>query len=170
MRNHGANAAKSIPTDVEVWGTNSRLDNIHAAILNYKLTYYAEAIDRRRQIAARYHHAFHNIAGLRLPPPPSDGAFFDIYQNFEICANDRSQRDELRTWLDERSVGTIVQWGGFGIHQLRGLGFTQDCPKTDEFFETSLLLPMNHILTEAQIDHVIESVSAFFHGCSASGN
>ena len=163
MRNHGANVAKSIPIDVTVWGTNSRLDNIHAAILNYKLTYYAEAIARRREIAARYDAAFRSISAMQLPPAPSDGAFFDIYQNYELCVENLAQRDALRAWLSERSVGNIVQWGGFGIHQLGGLGFTQDCPKTDHFFKTSLLLPMNHILTEAQIDHVIDSVAAFFN-------
>lgn len=164
MRNHGANREKSIPLDVELWGTNCRLDNIHAAILNYKLGYYAEAIARRREIAAAYDAALRDIDALRLPPPPVDGPFFDIYQNYELCVQDKSQRDSLRAYLAERNVGTIIQWGGFGIHQLHGLGFTQDCPKTDRFFETSLLLPMNHILTAEQVDHVIATVRAFFGG------
>lgn len=164
MRNHGANREKSIPLDVEVWGTNCRLDNIHAAILNYKLGYYAEAIARRREIAAAYDAAFRDIGAMRLPPAPVDGPFFDIYQNYELCVEDQAQRDALRAYLSERNVGTIIQWGGFGIHQLHGLGFTQDCPKTDRFFETSLLLPMNHILTAEQVDHVIATVGAFFGG------
>lgn len=164
MRNHGANREKSIPLDVEVWGTNCRLDNIHAAILNYKLGYYAEAIARRREIAAAYDAAFRDIGPMRLPPAPVDGPFFDIYQNYELCVEDQAQRDALRAYLSERNVGTIIQWGGFGIHQLHGLGFTQDCPKTDRFFETSLLLPMNHILTAEQVDHVIATVRAFFGG------
>lgn len=164
MRNHGANREKNIPLDVELWGTNCRLDNIHAAILNYKLGYYAEAIARRREIAAAYDAALRDIDALRLPPPPVDGPFFDIYQNYELCVQDKAQRDGLRAYLAERNVGTIIQWGGFGIHQLHGLGFTQDCPKTDRFFETSLLLPMNHILTAEQVDHVIATVRAFFGG------
>lgn len=162
MRNHGANSEKSIPLDVAVWGTNCRLDNIHAAILNYKLTYYAEAIARRREIAALYDAAFCDIGPLRLPPAPAETPNFDIYQNYELCVESREQRDALRNYLSENNVGTIIQWGGFGIHQLRGLGFTQDCPITDRFFQTSLLLPMNHILTEAQVDHVISSVRQFF--------
>jgi dTDP-4-amino-4,6-dideoxygalactose transaminase len=159
MRNHGANREKMIPLDVDIWGTNCRLDNIHAAILNYKLSYYAEAIGRRREIAAQYDAAFGGISELQLPPAPdADPRFFDIYQNYELCTD---RRDDLRAFLSARNIGTIVQWGGFGIHQLHGLGFTQDCPKTDRFFETSLLLPMNHILTEVQVDHVIQSVLAF---------
>ena len=49
MRNHGAGPDKSIPADCAVWGTNARLDNIHAAILAYKLGWYDEAIARRSQ-------------------------------------------------------------------------------------------------------------------------
>jgi dTDP-4-amino-4,6-dideoxygalactose transaminase len=162
MRNHGANQEKSIPLDVNIWGTNCRLDNVHAAILNYKLGYYAEAIARRREIAGQYDAAFRGIAAMRLPPAPSAAPFFDIYQNYELCVESRGQRDALRQHLQAHGIGTIIQWGGFGIHQLKGLGFTQSCPKTDHFFETSLLLPMNHILTSAQVDHVVTQVSAFF--------
>lgn len=165
MRNHGANREKTIELNIDIWGTNSRLDNIQAAILNYKLTYYAEAIARRREIAQRYHDVFKDIADLRLPPPPEDGTYFDIYQNYEMCC---SQRDALRTFLAENNIGTIVQWGGFGIHQLRGLGFTASLPKTDRFFRESLLLPMNHILTDSQVDHVIATVVKFFESSNAS--
>lgn len=161
MRNHGANRAKTIELSVDVWGTNSRLDNIQAAVLNYKLTYYPEAIERRRAIARRYHDAFKAIDDLRLPPPPADGDYFDIFQNYEMCSG---RRDALRDHLSAHSIGTIVQWGGFGIHQLRGLGFTGDLPKTDRFFRESVLLPMNHILTDDQVEHVIETVTSFYGG------
>lgn len=162
MRNHGANRDKSIPLDVTTWGTNCRLDNIHAAVLNYKLTYYAEAIARRRAIAMQYDEAFRDIAALRLPPPPAQGPYFDIYQNYELCVESREQRDALRKHLSDNDVGTIVQWGGFGIHQLRGLGFDSHCPKTDRFFDCSLLLPMNHILTDDQVSWVITATRHFF--------
>lgn len=160
MRNHGANRDKVINLSIDIWGTNCRLDNIQAAILNYKLTYYPQAIARRREIASQYHEAFSGIPALRLPPPPvDDGTYFDIYQNYELCTE---RRDALRKHLAENGVGTIVQWGGFGIHQLHGLGFSGDLPRTDRFFRESLLLPMNHILTDDQVGRVIELVRAFF--------
>jgi dTDP-4-amino-4,6-dideoxygalactose transaminase len=162
MRNHGAGRDKVIAIDVDVWGTNSRMDNIQAAILNHKLTYYDRAIARRREIAARYHQAFSGIDALRLPPPPSDeGPYFDIFQNYELCT---APRDALRRHLAGDGIGTIVQWGGIAIHQFRGLGFTADLPRTDRFFRESLLLPMNHILTDQQVGHVIRSVVGFFEG------
>lgn len=160
MRNHGANVDKQIARDITLWGTNSRLDNIHAAILVYKLAYYDEAIARRREIAAQYHEAFKSIPGLSLPPgPDEDPDRFDIFQNYEVCSD---RRDELRACLAENDIGTIIQWGGSGLHHMHGLGFTQALPKTDKFFDTSLLLPMNHILTDAQVEHVISTVSEFY--------
>ena len=160
MRNHGAGRDKAIPRDVAVWGTNARIDNLHAAILVYKLAYYDDAIARRRAIALRYHDAFSSIAALTLPPAPdSDPRRFDIFQNYEMCCD---RRDDLRASLDARGIGTIVQWGGSGIHQFTGLGFDQRLPETDRFFARSLLIPMNHVLTDQQVSAVIDGVRAFF--------
>ena len=53
MRNHGAGPDKVISPDCAVWGTNSRIDNLHAAILAYKLAWYETTLDRRRAIARR---------------------------------------------------------------------------------------------------------------------
>lgn len=161
MRNHGANKDKTIPLDCEIWGTNCRLDNIQAAILDYKLTYYPKAVERRREIAARYHDAFKDVEALSLPPAPdADEDRFDVYQNYEMRCPGR--RDELRAHLASHKIGTIIQWGGFGMHQLTRLGFGQSLPRTDAFFRESLLLPMNHILSDAQVDHVIGTTLAFF--------
>lgn len=160
MRNHGAGPDKTISSDCAIWGTNARLDNLHAAILSFKLDWYGDAIGRRRSIAERYDAAFSKFDGLSLPPRPSaDERHFDIFQNYEVCCDDR---DGLKAHLAERHIGTIVQWGGVAIHEFRALGFMQDLPRTDAFFRRSLLLPMNHLLSDAQVDAVIDAVSEFF--------
>ena len=160
LRNHGAGPDKVIPRDCAVWGLNARMDNLHAAILDYKLTYYDEAIERRRAVARRYDQAFAPIAALDRPPGPDvDPRRFDVFQNYEVCCDDR---DGLRAHLAAQGVGTIVQWGGIGLHQFHGLGFSQAAPRTDRFFARSLLLPMNHLLSEAQVAHVIGAVRGFF--------
>jgi dTDP-4-amino-4,6-dideoxygalactose transaminase len=160
MRNHGAGPDKAIHRNCEVWGTNARIDNIQAAILTYKLGWYCEVIERRRAIAQRYHDAFDKIEALRLPPRPNDdGRHFDIFQNYELRCD---ARDELRRYLADRNVGTIVQWGGNAIHNFRGLGFSQILPRTDRLLETSMLLPMNHLLTDEEVGVIIDAVTEFF--------
>jgi dTDP-4-amino-4,6-dideoxygalactose transaminase len=159
MRNHGAGADKRISADCAIWGTNARIDNLHAAILAYKLDWCDEAIRRRRAIATRYDEAFSDLA-IELPPAPgSDPYHFDIFQNYEIRCE---RRDALRAHLANRDIGAIVQWGGTPIHRFRNLGFTQQLARTDRLFEGSLLLPMNHLLSDEQVDAVIDAVRDFF--------
>ena len=160
MRNHGAGPDKTISADCAVWGTNARLDNLHAAVLSFKLDHYDAAIARRRAIAACYHDAFAGIAALDLPPPPDDDARrFDIFQNYEMRCYDR---DGLRAELAQHGIGSIVQWGGIGVHQFRRLGFDQQLPRTDGYLARSLLLPMNHLLTGRQVAQVIDAVRGHF--------
>ena len=160
MRNHGAGCDKLIGAECEVWGTHARIDNIHAAILAYKLTSYDETIARRRAIAGRYDDAFAGIEALTPPPPPdAGGRHFDIFQNYEIRCD---QRDDLRAYLAENGVATIVQWGGVGLHQFRNLGFRQRLTRTERYLSRSLLLPMNHVLTDAQVSLVVDGMSGFF--------
>jgi dTDP-4-amino-4,6-dideoxygalactose transaminase len=160
MRNHGAGRDKTIPRDGAIWGTNARLDNLHAAILAFKLGWYDETIARRRAIARAYHQAFAGIAALDLPPAPdADPRRFDIFQNYEICCD---RRDALRAHLAAAGIGTIVQWGGVGLNQFAALGLGRALPATDRFFARSLLLPMNQLLSDAQVDRVIAAVRSFF--------
>ncbi|HEX4695443.1 DegT/DnrJ/EryC1/StrS family aminotransferase [Sphingomonas sp.] len=160
MRNHGAGRDKIISKDCAVWGTNARIDNLHAAILTFKLGWYDEVLERRRGIAKRYHEAFACIAELDLPPAPDgDPRRFDVFQNYEMCCD---RRDLLRAHLATRGIGTIVQWGGVGIHDFANLGVGRPLPRTDRFFDRSLLVPMNHLLSDAQVDRVIDGVREFF--------
>ena len=114
LRDHGRD-----PVDGKVkrFGFNSRLDNIHAAILNLKLKYYDEDIARRRTIASIYQEHLCGIDDLLLPPAPDcDPRYFDIYQNYEV---EVKNRDSLRKFLRKRGVETILQWGGVTVHQFK---------------------------------------------------
>ncbi|WGF87867.1 DegT/DnrJ/EryC1/StrS family aminotransferase [Marinivivus vitaminiproducens] len=157
MRDHGRNERG----EVVMSGTNARLDNLQAAILDFKLKTFRETIARRRDIAGRYDRAFREIEGMVLPPAPdSDPRRFDTFQNYELCA---VQRDALRAHLGKRGIGTMVQWGGRAVHQIAALGHACSLPRTERFFEYCLMLPMNQYLTDAQVDHVIGAVREF-HG------
>jgi dTDP-4-amino-4,6-dideoxygalactose transaminase len=160
MRNHGSGPDKVILADCAEWGTNARIDNIQAAILAYKLGWYEEALARRREIAARYDDAFGSLERLELPPRPDrEPGRRDIFQNYEVCCD---RRDELRAHLQSRGVGTILQWGGVALHQFGNLGFDQRLPQADRWAARSLLLPMNHLLSDGQVDRTISAVCEFF--------
>ena len=146
--------------DIVSWGLNSRLDNLQAAILDFQLARYSEVMARRRAIAASYTEYLADVDDVTLPPAPdSDPDHFDIYQNYEIEAE---RRDGLKQFLKDHGVGTLIQWGGQAIHQLKALGFTQSLPYTDRLFERLLMLPMNLSLTDDDVCYVAEQIRRFY--------
>ena len=146
--------------EVVRWGLNSRLDNLQAAFLDYQLKQYEDVMNRRRQLAALYTERLHDVAEIVLPPAPdSDPDHFDIYQNYEIEAE---RRDELQAYLKVRGIGTLIQWGGQAVHQLKVLGFTQNLPYTERLFTRMLMIPMNMSLTDDDLNYVCDAIRAFF--------
>jgi len=142
------------------WGFNSRLDNLQAAILNFHFDRYEQTVARRRQIAGLYAERLKDVPEVVLPPAPdSDPDHFDVYQNYEIEAENR---DALKTFLAERGVGTLIQWNGEAIHHLEALGFTQQLPYTDGLFKRMLMLPLNMSLSDEELDYVCDTIRAFF--------
>jgi len=159
LRDHGRNEATG---EVVRWGRNSRLDNIQAAVLRVKLSRFNERIATRRRLARRYHERLKDVPHLVLPPPPDESpraAHFDVFQNYEIEAEDR---DGLRAYLAEHGVGTLLQWGGRGVHQFPALEIAQTLPRTEHILARAMLLPLNTSLTDAEIDHVCERIGDFY--------
>ncbi|HVW20888.1 MAG TPA: DegT/DnrJ/EryC1/StrS family aminotransferase [Opitutaceae bacterium] len=146
---------------VETWGINSRLDNLQAAVMLVKLRRYPEEIERRRELARQYRRELGGLAELTLPPGPDGEAHrLDIFQNYEIEAD---RRDELKKHLEDRGIGTIIQWGGKAIHQFPALGLGRhSCPATDRLFQRCLMLPMNTSITDAEVGIVASAIREFY--------
>ena len=156
IRDHGRNEENKIV----MWGRNSRLDNIQAAIMLHKMEKYDKWISRRREIASMYNDSLSAISNLLLPPRPSENPNYDIFQNYEIQAENR---DELKTFLSDNGIGSLQQWSGVAIHQCRELGFNQDLSVTDNIFSKILMIPMNHLLTNDQVEYVIRTIKRFYN-------
>jgi dTDP-4-amino-4,6-dideoxygalactose transaminase len=157
LRDHG----RGHDGEIVAWGYNSRLDNVQAAILRIKLRHYDTYINRRRAIAALYQDRLGEIGSLLLPPAPgSEPNHFDIFQNYEIEAD---RRDELRAFLDERGVKTIIQWGGKVLHQFPKLGFRSTRVEyAEQMSSRFMLLPMNTALDDDDVHYVCDLLEEFF--------
>jgi dTDP-4-amino-4,6-dideoxygalactose transaminase len=158
-RDHGRDETSG---EVVRWGRNSRLDNLQAVVLSLKLEKVDEEIGSRRQLAARYRAALGDVSNVVLPPAPDGAAqpvHFDTFQNYEIEADDR---DALRTHLSSRGVGTLIQWGGKGVHEFEALGLEASLPRTERMMRRSLMLPMNTSLTDDEVDYVAECIREFY--------
>lgn len=156
LHDHGRDAEG----EVKSWGRNSRLDNLQAAILNHRLASYEQIISRRRAIATIYQEKLGDMEELQLPPAPdADSDHFDIYQNYELQAD---RRDELKQYLHDNGIGTLIQWGGKAVHQWEYLGFTVKLPKVERFFERCIMLPMNMFIDDADVNYICEKVIQFY--------
>lgn len=160
LRDHGRNEQG----DVEMWGFNSRLDNMQAAILHAQFRDYDEIVTRRRSIARLYESLLSEVTEVGLPPgPDANQDHFDVFQNYEIEA---SRRDDLRKHLADKGVGTIIQWGGTPVHAFKKLGFDVSLPVTERFFERCLMLPLNMMVTDDEVTYIATAVREFY-GASA---
>jgi dTDP-4-amino-4,6-dideoxygalactose transaminase len=158
LHDHGRDAQGNVAG----WGFNSRLDNLQAAILDYRLRKYEAVIARRRELARGYHAALEGLGEVVRPPAPdSDTAHFDVYQNYEIEAE---QREGLREFLAARGIGTLLPWGGKAVHQWEALGFETRLPATERLFERVLLLPMHAGLSNDDVQTVAAGVREFYRG------
>jgi dTDP-4-amino-4,6-dideoxygalactose transaminase len=156
LRDHG----RETKDDIGLFGFNSRLDNLQAAILNVKLRYVPQWIERRREIAGLYHQGLSHIEQLVLPPPPDTaGRYFDVYQNYVI----RSQeRERLIEHLTRRSIEILVSLSK-PVHRQAALGLDHFIlPVTEQVSEEVLSLPMYPELSNEQVEYVINSVSEFY--------
>jgi dTDP-4-amino-4,6-dideoxygalactose transaminase len=156
LRDHG----RDDDGEIVMWGMNSRLDNLQAAILNHQLKDYDKIVERRRAIAQLYKDRLGKLEQLVLPPGPDDVLYhFDVYQNYEIEAENR---DGLKAHLAEHGVGTLIQWGGKAVHQFTKLGFRQELPFTEKLFERMLMLPMNMSLDDEDVEYVCDCIFDFY--------
>lgn len=135
------------------WGYNSRLDNIHAAVLNIKLKYYPAMLKRRREIAMMYNKAFKDLP-INLPIQQKG----QIYQEYIIR--------EPRMWEFQKHM---TNWGvellirdTTPTHKLPGLGFKCKLPVTEAHASSSVRLPTYPELRNSEIREIIKAVRAFY--------
>ncbi|HAC63577.1 MAG TPA: Cys/Met metabolism pyridoxal-phosphate-dependent enzyme [Cyanothece sp. UBA12306] len=94
-------------------GINSRLDTIHAAILQIKLSYLDEWNQRRREIAQHYHNLLEPILGIQLPQEIPGG--YHVWNQYTILIEDsfngaENKRDHLKQKLQEHSIISMIYY------------------------------------------------------------
>jgi len=140
-------------------GTNSRLDELQAAVLRRKLQRLDESNGKRRAIAARYREA---LEGLPIDLPRLRPGDEHVYHLFVVEVEDR---ESFREHLRQRGVGTGIHYP-LACHQHPGfrdlVEIRGPLTHTEALVERVVSLPMFPELTEAQVDEVIAAVRSYF--------
>ncbi|MCI0337435.1 MAG: DegT/DnrJ/EryC1/StrS family aminotransferase [Acidobacteria bacterium] len=139
-----------------VAGMNSRLDEIQAAILRVKLKWLDIENARRRQIARAYDE---NLVVTSLTLPQQRGDVSHVYHQYVIRCG---RRDDLRSFLQSRAIGTLVHYP-VPIHlqpaYLDRIAITRNrLPVTEVAARQVLSLPMHPHLTDGEIERVCEAI------------
>jgi len=156
LRDHG----QKTKTEILGYGWNSRLDNLQAAVLNVKIKYLPQWIERRREIARIYQKELSEIEKIKLPPgPDSDENYFDVFQNYVLRAQ---KRDELFNFLKENGVETLIK-DPIPNHWQKGLNLSHfKLPISEKLAKEVISLPMYPELTDEQIYYTISVVKKFY--------
>jgi dTDP-4-amino-4,6-dideoxygalactose transaminase len=140
-------------------GFNSRLDEIHAAILQVLLTHLDDNNNLRRERADWYGELLANVPDVSIPPEPAD--YRHVYHLYVIR---HPNRDGLKAHLASKDIGSDIQYptpmhqhGAFkGFRTARGgLGVAEKA------VTEILSLPMYPHLTYEDVVEVSEAIRSY---------
>jgi dTDP-4-amino-4,6-dideoxygalactose transaminase len=138
-------------------GVNSRLDEMHAAILRAKLPRLPAGNARRSEIAAIYDAALEDTALRPLARFPDRSHAFHLY------VIQGSDRDGVQQQLAELGVGTLIHYprpvhGHPGYKDLGAAGV--DLSNSEGLAREVLSIPMFPELTDDEVTYVAEALRA----------
>jgi len=140
-------------------GFNSRLDEIQAAILRFKLDLLDRWNTRRRHFAWLYRR---ELEGAPLVLPDEAPWAFHVYHLFVVRAK---QRDELTGYLKERGVTTLIHYPT-PIHLQKAyehLGHKKGSfPNSETAAEEIISLPMYPSLKEDEVMYVSKCIREYY--------
>lgn len=132
-------------------GMNSRIDEIHAAILSVKLKYLDNDNKRRIAIAKFYNENINNknIKVLNIP-----NSVYHIYPI--ICEN----RDLTKQRLNDKGIETMIHYPIPPHKQNCYREWNQlSFPITEYIAESELSLPCNQVLTDSEVEYIVSTIN-----------
>ena len=140
-------------------GLNSRLDEMHAAILSVRLDLLGKYTARRQQIARTYFEQISNPEIKLLAKPLEEDNH--VYHLFAILCK---KRDKLIEHMRSNNIETLIHYP-IPIHKQPPCSEMTLAPQglanADNHAVQCLSIPCNPHLTESQLSQIIGAVNAF---------
>lgn len=141
----------------DVPGMNSRLDELHAAMLSVRLEHLDAEVARRRAVANIYDRELANVVGTPAVRAGAEHAY-------HLYVVRTSARDQLAARLAEQGIGTGIHYPA-AVHQQRayagrvriGAG---GMPVTERLVTEILSLPVHGLLPDSAAEQVAAAVRA----------
>lgn len=135
-------------------GTNSRLDEFQAALLDVKLKYLDQDNARRREIAKYYCENIKNPA-IILPQGYDENAH--VWHVFVVRCSDR---EKLQKHLEDNGIQTNIHYPIAPHKQGAYKEFASiNLPITEKIHREVISLPISPVLTDEEVEKVVEIVN-----------
>ena len=139
-------------------GMNSRLDTIQAAVLQVKLKAFKEyELTDVNRVAARYTEALAD----RVKVPQIPEGYTSSWASYNILFKDEAQRDEVRAYLQENRIPTMIYYPK-GLHQQKVFEncclYGETLPVTTSICRRTLAIPVSPYLAEEDQDKIIRLI------------
>lgn len=143
-------------------GVNSRLDALQAAVLRVKFRHLDSWTAQRNRNAEYYRVRLRELSVPVMLPEAASYQNRHVYNQFVIRGE---RRDELQTFLKQNGIGTEIYYP-LPMHLqncFSHLGYKRgDFPVSEQLASDSLALPVYPELTESDLEHVCQSLRAFY--------
>ncbi len=150
-------------------GINSRLDELHAAILNVKFKYLDKWLEDRFQVACRYQKLFERynlLDKIKLPLNDIHSLKNHKEHTFHQYVIYIEDRNNLQEYLNENEIGTNIYYP-LCLHLqecFKYLGYKEgDFPVAEEASIHVLAIPMYPELSEEKQEYVVDKISKFYN-------
>ena len=135
-------------------GTNSRLDEIQAAMLRVKLKYLDKEVEKRKEIAKYYLENISN-KNMTLPTVVTDS----VWHVFVIGTK---KRDDLQKYLLEHGIQTLIHYPIPPHHQEAYKEWNkQSFPISEQIHDEILSLPISGVQNLEDTRKIVESINQF---------
>lgn len=147
----------------EVIGINSRLDTVQAAVLDVKLKYLNDYSAARQKVAKKYDDALSPVAGLVIP---SRAVYSTHVFNQYTCRIENGKRDELKSYLQEKGIPTMVYYP-VPVHLQEAYqiyGYKEgDFEVAERLCKEVISFPIHTEMKDEIQDYIIASIISFFN-------
>lgn len=152
MRNYGSNKKYTH----EIYGVNSRLDEIQAAFLNVKLPFLDVANSARQSIASRYLNEITND-NILLPKVEHKNAH--VFYVFAICV---TNRPDFLAYLEANQIEYVIHYPT-PIHKQTAFSKYKNLnlPITEAIHASVVSIPISPVMEYEQVSKVIKALNAY---------
>ncbi|ALG14654.1 DegT/DnrJ/EryC1/StrS family aminotransferase [Kibdelosporangium phytohabitans] len=137
-------------------GFNYRMTDIQAAIGLVQLAKLPDVIERRRELAGRYHKLLAETDGLTWVTDPEYGT--TNYQSFWVVLPDSYEGTSVDVLEGLLTRGVSARRGIMASH-LEPAYSKVDLPVTEHLTSRSVILPLFHQMTESEQDTVVAALA-----------